>query len=152
VNMNDSRLAKYLSKPIRRSLFLCPSDDLRTHQLLGLPGGKNWYPYSYTVNGLICGDHQPAINVLKVHNPSMKILIADESGFTVDDGSFSCEGYYLTPDKASRNMLSNRHDKRKEDSTNPNAGRGNVIFVDGHYEFLERALSITKPYFDPDQR
>ena len=74
-----------------------------------------------------------------------KILMIDESSATLDDGCWAPENYFLD----GRNLLSNRHDRKSEKATDRNAGRGNVMFVDGHAEFFGRADALKPEYFDP---
>jgi prepilin-type processing-associated H-X9-DG protein len=76
---------------------------------------------------------------------SQKILIIDESSETLDDGCWAWqwnggEGF---------NMLSNRHDRRKETANDPKAGVGNVAFCDGHAERMPRLRTFNPNYYDP---
>lgn len=48
-----------------------------------------------------------------------------------------------------KNLLSNRHDKRREQSTDKNFGRGNVLFSDFHYDFIERRLTLEPRFYLP---
>jgi prepilin-type N-terminal cleavage/methylation domain-containing protein/prepilin-type processing-associated H-X9-DG protein len=136
--------------PTSSSVWLCPSDDLDTHTQRN--GNLPSYPYSYSVNFNICVyQFHPNISptdtlrFTKIRQPEQKILIIDESSETVDDGCWAWQwnagsGY---------NMLSNRHDRRKEAATNVNAGYGNVSFADGHAERVPRVKSFDPKYYDP---
>ena len=53
------------------------------------------------------------------------------------------------------NIISVRHMKRQEQLqllTQPNAGRGNVCFADGHAEYIERKKSFDPNNYDPKKR
>jgi hypothetical protein len=80
-----------------------------------------------------------------IRNAASKILIIDESEITVDDGCWAPQNW--ANDK--QNVLSNRHDRLSENRMDPNFGRGNVIYVDNHYEFCERKRSFDPKYYDP---
>ena len=144
----DGVIPAQMGKRVTVQVFRCPSDDIQQHPV-------NWgvhYPYSYTVNETICRtealggpspglpiDHNHTIKLTQVRHPDRKILLVDESSDTIDDGVWAAENFYFHRD---RNVLSNRHDNyRGEDVYNAQDGRGNVIFVDGHGEFLSRAQS-----------
>lgn len=141
---NDSRILPYLSGYFIADLFRCPSDNnLESHQ--------NGYIYSYSVNENICvydGDpraNKNTLNVSQIYNPSDKILIIDESSQTVDDGCWAWQWNY----GAGENVLSNRHDLGSENSSDPNAGRGNVAYVDGHAALVPRIDSFNPTFYDP---
>lgn len=141
-------IAKYLSTSVvSSSVAICPSDDL-----LGHPN----YPYSYTVNWHMCWPYppppppngkqlEPPHRLQTIRDPIRKIMILDESSQTIDDGCWAPEHYKLD----GQNLLSNRHDRRKETSTDPSAGRGNVAFADGHAAFIPRVDSTQDPFWDP---
>jgi prepilin-type N-terminal cleavage/methylation domain-containing protein/prepilin-type processing-associated H-X9-DG protein len=143
--LNDSRIAPYLGKAFNAKVFQCPSDDPKTHT----PGS---YQFSYTVNGYICRWWTtPSLKVSQIVRPDTKILVVDETAETIDDACWA-PGHF---DGDRHNIISNRHDllsERKGTSLgtiDKNYGRGNVIFADGHYEFIERKLSFDVAYCDP---
>jgi prepilin-type N-terminal cleavage/methylation domain-containing protein/prepilin-type processing-associated H-X9-DG protein len=158
--ITDSALSKYLGKasPV---MFQCPTDS-------ELQGHANGYIYSYTANWMIfeprnynnpptfvapngrytAGDlsrENPTLKNTDVRSPDHVIMLVDESSQTIDDGCWAPQHYFTD----GHNLLSNRHDKRSESSTDPNAGRGNASFCDGHAEFMQRKDSVDKTYFDP---
>jgi prepilin-type N-terminal cleavage/methylation domain-containing protein len=138
---DDGRLVKYMGKKFNPKVYRCPSDDI--------PPGRA-YQYSYTVNYFITGwygdlNKCPRNKVSKVKMPSQKILMVDESHETIDDGAWAPD-HYKTDGK---NLLSNRHDKRNEKSTDPNFGKGTVVFADFHVEFFDRKLSLDERYYHP---
>lgn len=135
--LDESRIAPYLGRKFNRKLFECPSDDLKSH-LLG-------YPFSYTVNFFICRNAPaPLIKFSRINRPAQKIFIIDESSETVDDGCWAPQNYKSD----GKNLLSNRHDRRTETSKDANAGYGNVVYADGHYEFIARKLTLNPLSYD----
>lgn len=136
----------YLGTTVSVSIVLCPSDNISSHS--GFPGG---YPYSYSVNWHLSppwylpAPPYPQLKWTGVTRPSQIILMIDESSETIDDGCWAPEHYFSD----GHNLLSNRHEKDQETSTDKNAGRGNVLFCDGHAEFIPRLDSTTLAFFDP---
>lgn len=142
-NPDQGVLVKYQGKRFDPQLYRCPSDDVVSHP------GPNPFLYSYSVNETICNyynraNHKPTLNVAQIRHPSEKILIIDESSQTVDDGCWA-PWHYLTD---GHNLLSNRHDKKSETSHDPNAGSGNVAYADGHADYIPRAESLLRRYWD----
>jgi prepilin-type processing-associated H-X9-DG protein len=72
-------------------------------------------------------------------------MMIDESSATIDDGTWAPQHYA----NDTRNLLSNRHDKRTEQRTNPNFGKGNVLMADFHAEFIERKLTLEERHYMP---
>jgi prepilin-type N-terminal cleavage/methylation domain-containing protein/prepilin-type processing-associated H-X9-DG protein len=164
-DLRDSAIARYLSRPALPDFFRCPSDDLT-----GRPDDPG-YPYSYTVNWMICEPRdysrpqagfaifqfdacpqadprqRPNLKVTQIRRPADIILIIDESSQTIDDGCWAPQHYAVD----GRNLLSNRHDRRSENRGDPNTGRGNVAFCDGHAEFVPRFESAQKERYDPQK-
>jgi|DewCreStandDraft_4_1066084.scaffolds.fasta_scaffold03742_10 prepilin-type N-terminal cleavage/methylation domain-containing protein/prepilin-type processing-associated H-X9-DG protein len=141
-NPDNGRLVPYLGKKFSAKTYRCPSDDINARRTTPP------YQYSYTMNYNIGGyapGNIPPRKITQIRNPAQKILMIDETHETVDDGAWAPQ--HFASDQ--KNVLANRHDRRQEQSTNPNAGRGNVIFADGHYEFIERKLSFDPMYYDP---
>ncbi len=143
---NQGALVPYMGGIFIPDSYKCPSDNFGLHAL------NNAYQYSYSVNEKICNwfnrqnvPRIPAINLSQIYHPSQKILIIDESSETIDDACWAPQNYALD----GHNLLSNRHDRSQENSSDPNAGRGNVAFVDGHCEFISRKDSISPKYWDP---
>jgi prepilin-type processing-associated H-X9-DG protein/prepilin-type N-terminal cleavage/methylation domain-containing protein len=151
---SQGALARYVARPFNAAVYRCPSDDVESHRWIELDalGGTARYLFSYAVNEAICRifAHGPTLRLGQIRNPSEKILIIDESGTTIDDGCWAWQSGH--PPGAGMNVLSNRHDRRSERSENPNFGRGNVAFVDGHVEFLGRSDSFDARFYDPSVR
>jgi prepilin-type N-terminal cleavage/methylation domain-containing protein/prepilin-type processing-associated H-X9-DG protein len=135
--LEESRIAPYLGRRLNEKLLRCPSDDPLSH--------KYAYRFSYTVNFFICiRAPQPLLKRTQIIRPAEKILLIDESSETVDDGCWAPQNYQFD----GRNLLSNRHDRRTETAQDRNAGYGNVIFADGHYEFIRRAQTLERRYYE----
>ena len=169
-NINQGSIVKYFGKTFSPGVYVCPSDDVDSHgKYPGTTGGPP-YRYSYTINYNMCGwpfVGQPeqvtlppeygggtiqtrACKVGSIKQPAQKILMIDESAETIDDGAWAPQHYIIEATKTNgRNLLANRHDKHKEQLTDPNFGKGNALFSDFHYEFIERRLTLDRQHFDP---
>lgn len=150
---SQSALSPYVAGSLV-DILRCPSDDVTAHHPTdGGPGDTiDKYLYSYTVNESICNhfnrlSKRPVIVRSQILYPASKILVVDESSTTVDDGCWWSSGG--VNQKGAANILSNRHDKLREDSSNFSAGRGNAAFVDCHAEWVARSDSMTPAFFDP---
>ena len=148
--LDYSMIAPYLGIPVKPDILRCPSDDIDPQ--------RN-YQFSYSTNYLITrlpymatgyedtNDTQP-LRITQIVNASMKLLIIDESSTTSDDGCWA----WMSQLGLGQNLISNRHMKRSEMHdlrTDPNAGKGNACFVDGHAEYIERKLSYDERYYNP---
>jgi prepilin-type processing-associated H-X9-DG protein len=148
----EGAIAKYVGQPFNPSIYRCPTDDPASHRKFMLDSLTIQYPYSYTVNEMICRIEWrgPPLRINQVRNASEKILLIDEAATTIDDGCWAWQsqgGGNGTTDP--RNVLSNRHDRRTERAAQSKFGRGNAAFVDGHVAFIGRGESFDARYFDP---
>jgi len=149
-DLSDSAIAPYIgNKPTNPNYFRCPSDpDILNRN----------YQYSYSANYMIlrldsvnfggvygAGQTNNTMTITQIRNAPNKILLIDESSATVDDGCWA----WQQNNGEGANMLSNRHDRIQENSTNLSAGRGNVNFCDGHAEWIERIDTFNRYYYDP---
>jgi len=148
-DLSDSAIAPYIgNNPTNPNYFRCPSDpDVLDRN----------YKYSYSANYMILrldsswgavygpGQTNNTMKITQIRNSSNKILLIDESSATIDDGCWA----WQQNDGGGANMLSNRHDREQENSTNLSAGRGNVNFCDGHAELIERIDTFKPYYYDP---
>jgi prepilin-type N-terminal cleavage/methylation domain-containing protein/prepilin-type processing-associated H-X9-DG protein len=142
---DQSALVKYLGdKFFVEAHYRCPADNVEGHPV---------YPYSYSMNEFMGGLlYPPAVDgdlhlrrkISQVRRPAEKIMFIDESSETIDDGCWAPQHYASD----GHNLISNRHDKVAEKSTDPNAGNGNALFTDGHVEFTYRNKSILIEYWD----
>ncbi|MGA2498924.1 MAG: prepilin-type N-terminal cleavage/methylation domain-containing protein [Tepidisphaeraceae bacterium] len=151
-NLDDGRLVKYMGKKLNPKNYICPSDNTAESRPSGV------YQYSYSINYLItgyytsAGPNQPYTYMETPHkntqilSPSQKMLMVDESSSTIDDACWAPDHYMSD----GHNLISNRHDKSAERSTDPNYGRGNVLFADLHADFVDRKLNLYPTNWDPD--
>ena len=150
---DQSPLVKYHGGKFIDKLYRCPSDvlDNRRTKTAGLD-------FSYTVNWNICwypGRGRPITQypppIAKIVNSSQKILMIDESWETIDDACWAPENWFSD----TQNMLSIRHDKQAEKAKNLTqlqvlqAGKGNVVFADGHADSIPRSDALNAQFFDP---
>ena len=126
-------------------VFRCPSD---TTDVRPMPSYSQWtYPYSYSINAWI-GQNQTIYSLYWHHwcrtqdvvNPSQIILFVDEDIQSIDDGS------WLPTLNSLHNEISNRHDTNRDANASGTAvyeptTRGNVVFCDGHGDFVQRQFA-----------
>jgi prepilin-type N-terminal cleavage/methylation domain-containing protein/prepilin-type processing-associated H-X9-DG protein len=144
-NVEDGALAKYVSTRFDERHYWCPSDILESH--------RGSYKYSYTANWKIFRNQRwpgAQFPISKVLRQTEMIMFVDESWETVDDGCWASDNWVTDR----QNMLANRHDRIKEVARDNitvtlKAGRGNVVFVDGHADYIERHLAIDPKHYDP---
>jgi prepilin-type processing-associated H-X9-DG protein/prepilin-type N-terminal cleavage/methylation domain-containing protein len=139
-------MVKYMGeKFFNENHYRCPTDNVAGHTV---------YPYSYTMNELMGGLlYPPAMDgdlhlrrkITQVKRAAEKIMFIDESSETIDDGCWAPQHYASD----GHNLISNRHDKAAEKSSDPHAGNGNALFADGHVEFTDRIKSIQIENWDP---
>jgi prepilin-type N-terminal cleavage/methylation domain-containing protein/prepilin-type processing-associated H-X9-DG protein len=149
--INGSSIAPYVKArgQAYMTLMQCPSDEADNHYVDARRGFR--YPYSYTMNYLMTPDRgkltptSPTPRVTAMPRPSQKILLAEENERTINDGLWApgggtAEAWNIGPD-----FLSIRHDSKKGEFESPTAGpmdrRGNVVFVDGHAEYVSRKFA-----------
>jgi prepilin-type N-terminal cleavage/methylation domain-containing protein/prepilin-type processing-associated H-X9-DG protein len=138
--LEEGRLAVMAGRKFKPELYRCPSVDLREYR---------WgYPYSYSLNEKISGYSgagHPCLKINQIRRPGQKLLMIDESVDTVDDGCWA----WQESAGSGRNVMSNRHEQKREKVTDPHFGRGNVMFADGHADFIARRSSFEQQYYDP---
>jgi prepilin-type processing-associated H-X9-DG protein/prepilin-type N-terminal cleavage/methylation domain-containing protein len=146
-------------------MFRCPSDDFETPRVKPNAAAVGPYNFSYVMNWWIAGgatnayksDPSDVVTVYKlsqVKRSSEVILMYEEDVSTIDDG----QGVIWAPNRGS-NLLALRHDLSKKrlpdiptatDPT-PNAdGKGNVLFCDGHVDYVERKFCHSKEHAAPN--
>jgi prepilin-type N-terminal cleavage/methylation domain-containing protein len=161
-NIKQSALWTYLGKSDR--VLRCPIQPKLPYG----SGSGNYYNYSYCLNFQVPGHDRdwPASRSFDTLNPNDKILVVEVAPETLTDGCW-CPFSGIRTKSSNRggqcywsNYLSIRHDKRTEllegvgasmsaDMWTGRNGRGNVIFMDGHYEFFERAETLHFYHMDP---
>jgi prepilin-type N-terminal cleavage/methylation domain-containing protein/prepilin-type processing-associated H-X9-DG protein len=140
----QSPLLKYLdSRDI--TVFTCPSDP-GGHTRIAHPG-ESTYPFSYSFNTFLGNGpdyhHRTWRKIGQIKRASVVMMFVDEDERTVNDGAFLPE--YNDP--GIPDSIASRHDgdKTYQDDT----ARGNVVFVDGHGEFITRAVSRQPSSYQP---
>jgi len=152
--LDNSMIAPYLGIPVNPEVLRCPSDIIENHVSKG-------YGYTYSSNYLITrlpapdwagiygvGESNAPMRISEIVSAADKILLIDESATTVDDGCWA----WMSQLGQGQNLISNRHMKRQEMKTllkDPNAGKGNACFADGHVEYVERKKSFDPYNYDP---
>jgi prepilin-type N-terminal cleavage/methylation domain-containing protein/prepilin-type processing-associated H-X9-DG protein len=147
-------------------IFRCPSDDFLTARPKQNSAVCGPYMFSYVMNWWIAGggtnaelqtapsDVKICHKLSQVRRSSEVVLMYEEDASTIDDG----QGVIWAPDRGA-NLLALRHDwsKRKVADVvsasnpvpNPDA-RGNVLFCDGHVDFVERRFCHAKLHAAPN--
>ena len=153
----SSAIAKFVGNV--HGVFLCPADDpnIRTRFDTQRMGPVK-YKFSYTMNGWMSSNGPVSPRITKVRNSSGKMLVLEEDELTLDDGHFAPT---LARDTSVPNLLGTRHARpRRRDwktwiATDPaqradRNERGNVVFVDGHVDFVTRAFTAQLAAYDPN--
>lgn len=185
--VKTSAVARYLAaqNPSLEQVFRCPSDVIERHgalQQIYDPNPTGWatygvYRFSYTMNGYLdprglWTDSKNQIvsgRLARIHTPSTKILLVEESEATINDGQWKAGNYYTKARDGSYewnvefDRLSIRHDSTHNDDVQavigegPNSqnwylwiGRGNACFCDGHVEFISRAFAHNPAHILPE--
>jgi prepilin-type processing-associated H-X9-DG protein len=153
VGMENCVLAPY---GLVEEVYRCPSEDRPPYRpSLYSYGPPNYdhYQYSYTGNWLVfaSGPQHRGICINQVVRSSQKIMVIDESEQTIDDPVWATTNWFIDR----QNMLSNRHDLAQERARESDAeetlkrGRGNVLFVDAHADFIPRRWAMDPDFYDP---
>jgi prepilin-type N-terminal cleavage/methylation domain-containing protein/prepilin-type processing-associated H-X9-DG protein len=142
-DVTQSTLGKYMSIT-NGDVFRCPSDTLYRPSPNPAHATESPYYFSFSLNAYLGNgpDYWPSSNIKlgQVKKPATLILYIDEDERTVNDGAWVAWSY---------DRLSTRHDVHKD--VNDPTGRGNVVFCDGHGEFVTRALTYNwVNYYFPD--
>ena len=178
--LDNGALVKYMGNHFNANNWICPNDPLSVHPTVTLNGVNITYPYSYTMNTILqdvdtagfsfyayLGNQ--AAKMTSVRHSSNCIMMLEESELTVNDGAtivcaITQSGNSFSLDPGSGNdFLAVRHDSKAHHPDNqfiygrdidgiPNSSaRGNVVFCDGHCEFVTRdfAQSATLRHWDP---
>jgi prepilin-type N-terminal cleavage/methylation domain-containing protein/prepilin-type processing-associated H-X9-DG protein len=153
-DLQQSAIAPYLSRPLSPRVFVCPSDDPDMHR-------SNWYAptygpylYSYAMNEF-CGFYHASFLTRRPRplatfkNSSELILFAEEDEATIDDGNWwpVIVGSY-------GDYLSIRHDRfekleRSSGIIMHRKRRGNVVFADGHGDYVPRSYAHDPMHYTP---
>ena len=131
-------------------ILVCPTDQLAPRRTA--PS----YPFSYTFNRMFNGSSAAPVGIKKMsecRSPAEKVWIYEENDAQRDDGN----GELWTTSWDRCDLPSIRHDSRNiklPDSSTiagvPNANRkSNILFGDGHADFVPRNVSLTKSHCVP---
>jgi prepilin-type N-terminal cleavage/methylation domain-containing protein/prepilin-type processing-associated H-X9-DG protein len=168
-SIEQSSLSQYLGGLTKYNLGVlrCPSDDWEHRAVNNASTGP--YPFSYSYNYCIAGGTLGVNGVVKgtdagiatklgswalvtnkltqVRHSSDKCLMYEEDQATLDDGNGNLWNNGAKPNlMAARHDLSNMREADVGTSSalpNPDA-RGNVLFCDGHVDFVARKVAHTR--------
>src|SRR5688572_28616095 len=162
--VNGSAIATHakVKGPAFINMMRCPADEVENHQTH--PAARFPYRFSYVMNIYMSSDafgkgynRSATPRTTSISRAGEKILVVEENSGTINDGNWD-PGEYQGNNRAgkwnvSHDFLSIRHDVRKADNhlladaegnflLDPSK-RGNVLFVDGHAEFVSRLYAHT---------
>lgn len=163
-DVRNSSIMRYIGNDA--DVLKCPAGVPDRAETIG-HGGRRFpaYPFSYAVNVAITGDwvgpppyrNPGRCRLHHIVGASHKVLVLEEEVGAINDGAWWCAiGSDYTNGKLS--SISSQHDRGREhryedahlDRENRFA-RGNVVFADGHWEFLERWKVGTSYYGLPER-
>lgn len=177
--LDNGTLVKYLGTHFDPKVWTCPSDDPSSHLALYTltPGVYPHYPYSYSMNHLLDSTYDQigatawmggVVKVSKIHHSSQTIMMVEEGASTINDGAWVTVSSPDSNPVPGPDFLSVIHDRTAslpDNTTGPFSGyealptadiknaraRGNVVFCDGHGEYVTRefAQSALLRYWDP---
>jgi len=151
VDPKQSAIAPYMGG-FNAEVLRCPSDEVMQRPGAG-DGGR--YLYSYTLNyrlessPLRPDKTLPPIGAIK--NSAAKVMVVEEDAMRINDGRWLPPVYdhnnvYISG-SGSNDLIDGRHDRKQvPDGSNydplPNPDtRANVVFLDGHAEFVSRRVA-----------
>jgi prepilin-type N-terminal cleavage/methylation domain-containing protein/prepilin-type processing-associated H-X9-DG protein len=159
-------LMRYLGRDV--NVLKCPAGVDERPSFTG-GDGRTYppYPFSYSLNARFVGlphgsrygvgfDLRPC-KLTECVESSMKVLAIEEDTSAINDGVWNAGGSEYVIFRIS--SVSVIHDRDREygggpvvDGEYPNRGRGNVVFADGHCDFIERWKLNFPSYHDPRHR
>jgi prepilin-type N-terminal cleavage/methylation domain-containing protein/prepilin-type processing-associated H-X9-DG protein len=169
-DVRQSALAPYMnwaglmtnaaSQPVWPGVMLCPVDDM-TRSVPTTAAGI--YPYSYVMNGYINGvspggfPSSKQVNLTAVNTPSQKVLLFEEDGQTMDDGSGNLDpaavsGAAPTTPYVNQAILCARHASGSTINAKTALNdtlKGNVAYCDGHAENVVRSALYSSSTYLP---
>jgi prepilin-type N-terminal cleavage/methylation domain-containing protein/prepilin-type processing-associated H-X9-DG protein len=143
---------------VERAAFLvCPSDDLTYRPKAAALNKGGPYLYSYTMNRRLSAEYPETPKMSSVKRHTEIALIMEEAASTIDDGACEMASYDKTGARVEGgNLLNIIHDRRGaniDNTFNPTLSlpdrRGNVGYVDGHAEYVDRKKAHYEPNIDP---
>jgi prepilin-type N-terminal cleavage/methylation domain-containing protein/prepilin-type processing-associated H-X9-DG protein len=137
---------RLLDREVPTSLLICPADPL-----------TRWvwwtWPFSYRVHRAVFRpepgafyDRPLGMRWATIRSPADKVLVVDAATpFGGSDGLWEPRWPSIEPWKT---ILSVRHDRPDEQPDNPRAGSGNVLFADGHGDYVPRLMTTDPRHHD----
>lgn len=163
-DITKSLILHYLSNR-DPAVLRCPSDDIDSHPLQPWHPEYGVYRYSYVVNEWTCQWGKwwpryqfretynifPAFRLTDVRNPSQTIFFLEEDPRFIDDGTMMIEPF-LSPTPSNPGMTyveppSYVHDVYRDEGDLQS--RANVVFCDGHGEFVTYSFIIDPAHYNP---
>jgi prepilin-type N-terminal cleavage/methylation domain-containing protein/prepilin-type processing-associated H-X9-DG protein len=149
-NLQNSPIGKILKLSSKNyKVLVCPTDQSVAQR----PAPK--YCYSYSFNRFFNGNASSGVikKITECRASAEKVWVYEEDGATIDDGN----GEMWTTNWGNADLLAIRHDergKKEPDAANTNGvpnskKRGNVVFADGHADFVARSLCHAKSHAVP---
>ena len=101
-------------------------------------------------------DTPKRLKIVAVRSASDKIMMVEEAEYSINDGNWN-PGAGIT-DPGAKDIVSVRHDhnaimpdpRAQVIQGSPNAQRrSNVIFFDGHGDYVSRLFAHDQPHYDP---
>jgi prepilin-type N-terminal cleavage/methylation domain-containing protein/prepilin-type processing-associated H-X9-DG protein len=152
-----SAIAKYMGN-FTAAVFRCPSDDTSHHTRFDTQRqGPLRYEYSYSLNGRFASNwNPPPPRFSATPNASGKFFMLEEDELSLDDGHYWPDGF----NGALENYLGTRHYRPRLRNWNAWTGiqpaqrpdrreRGNVLFADGHVDYVTREFTWSPKAYDP---
>jgi prepilin-type processing-associated H-X9-DG protein/prepilin-type N-terminal cleavage/methylation domain-containing protein len=116
-SLDNGALVKYMGSHFNSANWICPSDDVLTHQSLGtesllITGSSvavGAYPYSYSMNYLLSDELALAapqsyswmgnqvVKIGSIRQSSETVMIIEESAATINDGNFGAVSIFGGP-------------------------------------------------------
>jgi prepilin-type processing-associated H-X9-DG protein len=154
-DLRQSRLLRYLNYDAK--VLECPTGI--TQRSTSPP-----YPFSYSINNKFTGSgggHDFGVawtvvpcKLVQVVDPSSKMLGIEEDVTAINDGQWCADD--TENGLTRRTSLSVIHDRGREygggnfvDPLYVTRGRGNVVFADGHCDFIDRSKLFMTGFMDP---
>ena len=160
-DLSESPILDYLGRDVE--VLKCPM-GVPERELKPYQESTGPYPFSYSINVWITG-YGPVggpnslsaggkpCRLGKAANPSGKVLAVEEDTRIINDGAWYPPSFQSDEFGAVYCLLSVCHDQPAEHGRlGPASGRSNVVFLDGHCEFIDRQNSFYRAYVDPYYR
>ena len=170
-------IVKYLGNPSSGKIMICPSDDPSWRKIANGTGyypysyamnsylsfGTNFNPYNGMTGNNLTYPQNAAWKITQVKRSSDKIIVYEEDERALRDGRGQMQSPSLSANANNIiGMLAIRHDSKRvnpDDVPAPGTGKiedqvnksrkGNVAFVDGHADYVDRLYAHDRAHYDP---